>query len=192
MRCFDLKQLLLTGNYSSRKGQMALLLALLASLFVVAGATAHALLLKSEPETGAVLAQPPQRVIAWFSQELDTGFSTLLLLDAQGRQVDNGDGGVDLNDPDHASLIVTLPPSLPPGVYTAHWTAVSAEDGDTTEGEFTFNVGEVEVVGQVSPVEVTSISNEGGWVVGWIVVGLAVLLIIVMFSAWRPLSNRGS
>lgn len=34
--------------------------------------------------------------------------------------MDKRDGGVDLNDSDHASMIVNLP-TLPDGVYTVHW-----------------------------------------------------------------------
>ncbi len=159
-------------------------LALAASFWLAAGAAAHGLLVKSEPQDGAVLGQLPERVIAWFSQELDTGLSALQLVDAAGRQVDNGDGGVDLNDPAHAALIVTLPPSLPAGVYTAHWTAVSADDGDTTEGEFSFSVGEEVTTSRISTAETTP-TDGSDWPLGWIAVSLGILFLLGLGLALR-------
>lgn len=145
-------------------------LVLLVLLLAAAPVAAHSLLVKSQPEEGAVLAQSPEQLLAWFSEELETHSSTLQVLDAAGRQVDNGDGGVDLNDPNHASLIVTLPASLPTGKYTAHWAAVSAADGDATEGEFTFSVGQA-AAAQTTP-------NLAAWSPVWIVAGLALLLLL--------------
>ncbi len=176
-------------RFSRRMRPAALGLALLASLWLAAGAAAHALLLRSEPAAGAALAQSPERVIAWFSQELDTGFSALQVVDGEGYQVDAGDGGVDLNDPDHASLVVTLPADLPAGRYTAHWTAVSADDGDTTEGEFFFTVGETGSVQAIAASE-SAAAAWTVWLVGGIVFGLGILLALVMVFAWGLSRSR--
>jgi copper transport protein len=160
-------------------------LAMMASLCFVAGAAAHALLVKSEPEEGAVLAQAPERVIAWFSQELDTSFSTLQVLDGAGSQVDNGDGGVDLYDPDHASLVVTLPPTLSEGRYTARWTVTSADDGDTTEGEFSFRIGKAGAAPSQTATAITvSADARNHWFVIWVTICLGILLAVVMKLAW--------
>lgn len=172
-----------TYRFSRRMRPAALGLALLASLWLAVGAAAHALLLRSEPAAGAALAQSPERVIAWFSQELDTGFSALQVVDGEGRQADSGDGGVDLNDPDHASLVVTLPADLPAGRYTARWTAVSADDGDTTDGEFFFTVGETGPVQAIAANE-SAAAAWTVWLVGGIVFGLGILLVVIMFFAW--------
>ncbi len=125
--------------------------------------------------------------MAWFSQELDTGSSSLRLLDAAGRQVDNGDGGVDLNDPDHTSMFVTLPSTLPDGRYTAHWAVVSMADGDATEGEFHINIGLVETaVSETMPVQNQSTKRRADWLVGLTVAGLGVLLLAVIWFILRP------
>jgi len=179
-------------RYHARTGLRALALTLLALVLLVVAATAHALLARSDPEDGAVLEQPPAQVTAWYSQELDTGRSTLQVFDVEGRQVDNGDGSVDLNDPDHASLLVSLPASLPDGTYLVHWAAVSAEDGDPTEGEFTFSVGERgKATGQISASTMSSVRQPSGEAadtaagtlaggpVGWTAAGLGVLLLVV-------------
>lgn len=108
---------------------------------LVTAVSAHAAaIIKSIPANGDVLTESPSEVIAWFAEELISGESTMTVFSAQGRQVDNGDGGVNLNDPDHASMIVTLPP-LPDGSYTVQWHATLL-DGDATDGAFAFAVGE--------------------------------------------------
>lgn len=175
-----MKELSFFKNYA-RPGLIAGVQALLASTLVVATVAAHALLLKSEPEAGLALTQPPKQVITWFSQELDTGFSTLQVVDAEGRQVDNGDGGVDLNDPDHASMIVTMLPGLPDGVYRVRWTTVSAEDSDPTEGEFTFSIGDSEVVTSQAPsTKPTPVNDKGAFPLSWMVASLGVLLLVTL------------
>ncbi|HID50945.1 MAG TPA: copper resistance protein CopC [Anaerolineae bacterium] len=116
-----------------------LLLAGLAVTAVTAAAHGEEILLKSEPADGAALPESPAQVTTWFSDEL-AATSTLKVYNLAGKQVDNGDGGVDLNDPDHASMIVSLPP-LDEGVYLVQWTAVLL-DSDTVTGAFTFGVGE--------------------------------------------------
>jgi len=76
---------------------------------------------------------------AYFTQEL-TSKSTVRVVDANGNQVDSGDGRVDLDDPDRKAMVVSLP-ALPVGVYSVEFTTVSAEDGDSEPGTFAFGVG---------------------------------------------------
>jgi len=120
---------------------VTLVFAVLPALLLAAVALAHRsdILLKSEPAAGAVVQQSPARVVVWFSTELDTGPSRLQVFATDKRRVDSGDGGVDLHDPDHASLRVSLP-ALPDGAYTVRWRGAVSEDGDIVEGTFTFTV----------------------------------------------------
>jgi copper transport protein len=153
-------------------------------------ASAHALLVKSDPEGGAVVEQAPGKVVAWFSQELESRLSSMRVFDVQGRQIDNGDGGVDLNDLDHTSLIVTLPLAMPAGTYTVRWSVVSVEDGDATEGEFTFSVGG----GTISEASVASpVDANSNWLIGGIAAGLILFPLAVLFMVRRrQLARRGS
>jgi copper transport protein len=157
-----------------------LLVVLLAGM--VTAVSAHdAAIVKSIPANGDVLAESPPQVKAWFEEELVSGESTMAVFSAQGEQVDNGDGGVDLNDPDHAIMIVTLP-SLPDGSYTVQWHAALL-DGDATDGAFAFAVGEGQsVVPAVVPAATASVESSGSSPVGIIAavfVGLFILLLIV-------------
>lgn len=113
---------------------------MLAWLLLAGPAVAHEPeVLDSNPAAGAVLDQPPPQIVIHFNEELATQKSRLIVLDAAGRQVDNGDGGVDLYDADHATLVATLPP-LADGRYTVQW-AVVLLDGDESHGAFDFTVG---------------------------------------------------
>jgi methionine-rich copper-binding protein CopC len=102
-------------------------------------AFAHARYDRSEPPAGSALDGTPFVLRAWFTQEL-TSKSTIRVVDAYGTQVDLGDGGVDLDDPDRKAMTVSVP-ELPPGVYTVEFTTVSAEDGDAEPGSIAFGVG---------------------------------------------------
>jgi copper transport protein len=111
-------------------------------LLTLAGAAlAHGVTVtKSDPSDGAALDQAPAQVQVWFNEEMQTGESTLRVVDASGQPVDLGDGGVNLDDAYHASMLASLP-SLPDGAYTVRWHVVLL-DGDPSDGAFTFYVGE--------------------------------------------------
>lgn len=166
-------------------------LAILAFLGLTSGASAHALLTKSVPDDGAILEQAPKQVTASFSEELDSGLSTVRVFNDNGKQVDNGDGGVDLHDPDHTSMLVTLPVSLPEGTFVVRWTAVSAEDGDPTEGQFFFGVGEVPEAGQFIPSkEAQSHDDDNEFPLMWLTASIVVLLVTVGIVILTARSNR--
>ena len=95
---------------------------------------------KSDPMAGAVLDQPPVQVKVWFNEELQTSDSTLQVLNTEGIKVDRGNGGVDLDDPDHASMKVDVT-TLPVGAYIVKWH-VNLTDGDASDGEFSFTIGQ--------------------------------------------------
>lgn len=168
---------------------LALVLTLLTSGLLIVGVSAHGpeVLIKSDPPNGAVLKQSPSKVTAWFSTELDTKLSTLQVFDAQGRQVDLEDGGVDLNDPDHASMIVNLP-ALPDGNYTVRWSA-TLDDGDAVEEEFTFTVGEGGATAAQSTAPQQAPTEAGpGWLGSFISAGLTALLLVmigIFIFLWR-------
>ncbi len=115
------------------------LIVLLASLDWGAAVLAHAEFKKAEPASNSTMKVSPKVVKIWFTQELDPKGSRISVLDAARKQVDDGKGGVDLDDMDRMTLIAKLKP-LSPGVYTVKWRVVSAEDKDVGEGSFRFTV----------------------------------------------------
>lgn len=115
----------------------ALLLSLLSLLFLgPALAAAHSHLHHSEPAKGSKLTGSPPEVRLMFTEDLEEKFSTLKVLDASGRQVDNRDKQVDSKD--RKVLRVSLP-ALPPGVYKVVYHAVSV-DTHAIDGDYTFEV----------------------------------------------------
>lgn len=129
-------------------GAAALVLSLLFT--TTTGAFAHARYEHSEPASGTALDGQPFVLRAWFSQEL-TSRSTIMVVDANGVQVDLGDGRVDMDDPIRKLMLVSLP-ELPEGIYTVHYDADSAEDGHSYPGAFAFGVGMEAPAGEL-PVE---------------------------------------
>lgn len=163
-----------------QKGLAAVGLAVLTVAWLMTTASAHALLLKSDPEHKAVLEQAPEQVGAWFGEELETQLSQMQVFNAQEKQIDSGDGRVDLTDPDHASMLVSLPESLSNGTYTVRWRAVSADDGDATEGEFFFDVTSSEATtGPALESSPSPAGNEADFPVVELVVAIGFLLAIL-------------
>lgn len=132
-------------TYSCFRKPKPLFCILLISLTGVLGvypglARAHAAYERSDPPANSVIPEPPAEVNVWFSQELfrREGENTLEVIGPDGTQVDQGDARID--DDDRTHMIVSLQKDLPAGTYTVRWRTLSADDGDTDSGEFTFTV----------------------------------------------------
>lgn len=97
---------------------------------------AHPEVLSTEPADGARVDQSPPQARVVFNEEVEQAFAQLQVLDAQGAQVDAGDGARDPANP--ASVVAALPP-LPAGIYTAVWQ-VTGSDGHTVRGHYVFTV----------------------------------------------------
>lgn len=101
--------------------------------------SAHAELDRSNPEANATVKGSPAQIEIWFTEEIAEG-SKIEVANAAGDKATAGDAKLDLFDPDRKHLTVELKPNLPDGVYTVDWTSISAEDGDTESGTFTFAI----------------------------------------------------
>lgn len=105
---------------------------------------AHAQLVSSTPGGGEVVAEPPSELRLVFSEPIDARFTSLDLLDGEGRTIALALGAPDPTDP---YALVSPVPNLEDGSYTVNWRALSAADGHTTSGFFTFGVGDVTLGG---------------------------------------------
>ena len=76
-------------------GLLALLAVLGWWLLFPAPAAAHANLASSDPAANAELETAPGRVIIWFTEPIEPALSEIRVLDAAGKQVDDGDSEVD-------------------------------------------------------------------------------------------------
>jgi len=125
-------------------------------------ASAHAEYDHSDPQDGAVLAQPPAEVHVWFTEELfrREGANTLAVFGPSGGQVDQGDARID--DDDRTHMLVSLNPGLPDGQYAVRWQSLALEDGDEDSGEFSFTVGSMAVAAPAETQSATDVSAAEG------------------------------
>jgi copper resistance protein C len=108
-----------------------------ALLAVIGGAAAeaHAFLDHAEPRVGSTVPTAPREVSLTYTQNLEPAFSAVEVSDADGKRVD-------LGKPAFSGTVmrVGLKP-LSPGTYRVRWHVLSV-DTHTTEGSFTFHVGQ--------------------------------------------------
>ena len=108
------------------------------SLAGTMAALAHAHLVRAVPAVGGTVHDAPSEVTLRFSEKLEPKFSSVIVRDSTGKQVDKGDAAVDKAD---RMVIRVLLPPLQPGFYKVEWKAMSA-DTHKVNGDFTFKVGE--------------------------------------------------
>lgn len=111
-----------------------LALALLA--LAAPSADAHAFLDHASPAVGSTVHGSPAQVQLFYTQNLEPAFSTVKVVDSNGKEVDKGNKTVDPKNP--AELEISLN-TLPPGIYKVIWRILSV-DTHTTEGKFEFTV----------------------------------------------------
>lgn len=130
-------------NLKKKKALVVLGIFLVGFFLSGTAVSAHqAYIVESTPEIGAVLTEAPTEVWARFNEELLSDGSWMKIYDTSGNQIDNDDGGLDLQNPDHDSMLVTMKP-LPEGKYIVRWQATLL-DGDRTQNEFSFTFGNVQ------------------------------------------------
>lgn len=113
----------------------ALIAPLIGLLVLPATASAHALPIESSPPPGAALASAPRAITVTFSEPLNRPLSTLTLTTPRGvvvRSTVTGDGP--------AALVLRPVRRLAQGVYEVRWRTVSADDGHTAQGTYSFGV----------------------------------------------------
>jgi len=104
-------------------------------LLSAAPASAHAMLDHAEPRVGNSVATAPADVTLWFTQKLEQAFSTVTVTNEAGQRVDTGKVRVS-----GSQMSVSLRPGGG-GTYHVKWHVLSV-DAHTTEGNFTFRVGQ--------------------------------------------------
>jgi methionine-rich copper-binding protein CopC len=102
-------------------------------------ALAHAHLIRATPAAGGTAQVPLSEVTLRFNERLEGKFSSVVVRDSTGKQVDKGDGAVDKTD--RTLMRVQLQQPVPPGLYKVEWKVMSA-DTHKVDGNFTFKVGE--------------------------------------------------
>ncbi|MEO6350597.1 MAG: copper resistance protein CopC [Candidatus Limnocylindrales bacterium] len=109
---------------------------LLILLFAAPAALGHAGLEVSDPAEGSTITAPHKGSLT-FDEELasDPASSFVVIVNSAEAEVARGE----VSETDATLMEVQLP-ELPPGVYTARWQAITADDAAAERGDFTFTV----------------------------------------------------
>lgn len=100
-------------------------------------ASAHAILLTSEPAPSAVLDQSPIEISLFFNEFIDTVFGEIRILDSSGNVIESVKPVRDVAN----EAIVRAPIStLEEGTYVVVWRVASA-DSHPVQGSFAFQIG---------------------------------------------------
>lgn len=130
--------------------------ALLAGLADAAPVSAHAALIGSSPQQGAVADKAPAQVSLTFSEKIALSDGAVRVLDPKGKRVDTGKA----TEVSGTTYAVPLHSGLPDGTFTVAYQVVSA-DSHPVAGAFTFSIG----APSVTSVSVSD-QSAGGGVVG--------------------------
>ena len=99
-------------------------------------ASAHAILVKSQPAKDETVNVAPKKVDLWFNDPVKNDYLALAVIDSEGKRVDNHDAEQSLTDGSNIHATVA---DLPPGTYTIRYRVVS-EDSHIVTGKFQFTV----------------------------------------------------
>jgi methionine-rich copper-binding protein CopC len=105
-------------------------------LFCPILASAHAILVKSQPDKNEALNTSPKQVDLWFNDPVKSEYKALAVIDSKGKRVDNHDAEQNLTDGSNLHATVQ---DLAPGTYTVRYRVVS-QDSHIVTGKFEFTV----------------------------------------------------
>src|SRR6266568_1249621 len=183
------------AHITGRRAIVALILLLVATVYclVPTSALAHAYLDHADPPPGSTLAQAPTQLRLTFSEQVDSAFSQVHVLNARRETIDRGDGAVAADDP--RAMVVSLQPGLADGVYTVAWRTLSADDGHSESGAYRLVFGTAAgAVGvtqpQSSAAEFSAETALGRW---WLYLAASVVFgpLLAWQIVFRPLLQGG-
>jgi methionine-rich copper-binding protein CopC len=107
------------------------------SVAVASQAFAHAHLQSATPAMDSTVKASPAELDLKFSEGLNIKFSGIAVTGPDGKDVKTGDAKLSAGD--DTMLVVPVSGTLPAGVYTVKWHALST-DGHKTNGNYSFTV----------------------------------------------------
>lgn len=107
-------------------------------VFRTPAASAHAVLLRSDPAAGATLGSAPKQIHLWFSEGLSRDLTTVRLLGSDGKEAAPLQLVYNIADDREVSADV---PDLAKGTYVIAWSAFSTVDGHSLDGSVSFGIG---------------------------------------------------
>lgn len=153
---------------------------------IVAPAFAHAVPVRSTPATNAILDASPAEVTIQFNEPVVPELSQITVLTQAGQAVDVGT--LQAADAENRTLAISLP-SLSDGAYLVSWQVLSAVDGHTTSGTFSFGIGNATLTAVSEEVTVTAQLSPLSAAARWLTLtGISLLMGLFAFRlfVWNP------
>lgn len=172
---------------AARRLAVSVGLAVLMGLAAAPAASAHAILLRTEPSPQTTVKQSPTAVKLHFSEAVEATFGAIRVFDVDGHRVDSGK----LNRTDADREVDVPVPKLKDGSYTVTWRVISA-DSHPVHGGFSFYVGAPSTISAVAVAGDTgagTIITDGFGVdrfVWFMALFAAVGLTVVRRWVWTP------
>ena len=175
----------------------AALAVLTLSLALPAGASAHALLEKSEPARGANPATSPEEVALFFNEPVEASFGAVRIFDSAGEEVETGP--IARPAASSEAISVALPKELGDDGYTVTYRVVSA-DSHPVSGGYVFSVGEggttpgatvSELLDGSDSGSVTSVAFWAARWIGYVAIGLGIGLLAFLLLVRPRLECEG-
>lgn len=166
-----------------------LVVALVALLWPGArSASAHAVPVLSNPQPNGILDTAPEELSIRFNEPVVPDLSRILVLTQAGQELEVGE--LRAIDAENRTLAVSLPETAD-GAFLVSWQVLSAVDGHTTSGTFSFGVGVAEISAVSDEVTVTAQLSALSAAARWLrLTGIALLLGLFGFRlfVWNPLA----
>jgi copper transport protein len=121
----------------SRRRWISGLAVIAATLVAAPAASAHAVLVATEPARDAVAEESPSRVLLRFNEPVEGALGSVRVFAANGDRVDDDQ----VEKPRAEEIAVGIDDDLERGTYTVAWRVISA-DSDPISGAFVFHVQE--------------------------------------------------
>lgn len=154
-------------------------------------ASAHAVLLRTDPSPQTTVKSAPSSVKLVYSEPVEATFGAVRVFDVDARRVDTGS----ISRAQGSHEVVVPVQTLKDGTYTVTWRVVSA-DGHPVHGGFTFYVGAPSTISAKQIAEDKGAGRVVGWgfgVVRFLWFGALLGLIgaaVVRLWVWTPSVRR--
>jgi copper transport protein len=125
-------------NLTWKKSWIMILLVMLLVILTPPTASAHAILIRSDPADNATLPASPAEIRLWFNEAISMDFSSAQILDINGHPLP----GLSVRVDPAENLLILTPPKLPDGLFSVRWKVLSETDGHFTQGLLVFGLGE--------------------------------------------------
>ncbi|MCP5095665.1 MAG: c-type cytochrome [Chloroflexi bacterium] len=149
---------------------------------------AHAVPVLTSPLPNAVFADAPSEISIQYNEPVVANLSRIQILTQAGQTLDTSN--IVTTDAESRTLMVIPTSPLSDGAYLVSWQVLSAVDGHTTSGSFSFGVGDVDLtavsIDADVQIQISAFSVGARW---FTLIGISLLMGLFAFRllVWNPI-----